>query len=77
MRPKIHYLAHVIESLVIDFQNPVKADVFDAETYMGKVKFVARRAPSRTISLRVTQRMVLFLLNRWRQREPVRHDRST
>ena len=61
VRPKFHYLAHLIEWLPKFCENPAKLDLMAAEDFVGKVKAIARKCHASTVSLRVVERMLLFL----------------
>ena len=65
--PKTHYVCHLILRLSSCRENPAKSDLFMAESYLGKIKMLARVCPSRTISLRVAQRLLLFLCMKWKR----------
>ena len=68
LRPKMHYFMHIIESLPTTFENPARADAFAWEDFMGRIKRIAAKTHRRSASLRVVQRWLLLLSQRWHQR---------
>lgn len=71
LRPKMHYVAHVIEELTETYENPACTDLFSWEDFVGKVKRVAAKTHRKTTSLRVVQRWMLVLMSRWTSRTSV------
>ena len=47
VRPKLHYFAEMIEGLPSSRQNPRRQDLFNAESFLGKVKNVGRKVHRR------------------------------
>ena len=68
MRPKHHYLLHLAADVEETFLNPKMFHNFSEESYLGQVKYLARKCHARKMSLRVLQRWLIamagFLKNR-------------
>jgi hypothetical protein len=71
LRPKWHYFAHLVDRIYETRENPAKLDVFAAESFMGKVKQVARLCDERLIGTRVTQCLLMYICIRWSARRRV------
>jgi hypothetical protein len=65
--PKHHYIYHHILDLTNKL-NPRCLMTWLDEDFMGKISRLARRCSRRTVSLRVLQRYLLFISNRWKVR---------
>ena len=68
MRPKMHYVAHVIEDLTLFYENPVLCDSFGWEDFVGKIKKIAIKTHKCTTNMEATLRYLLFLAGRWHRR---------
>ena len=68
LRPKTHYLAHVIEELPKTFENPKYLDLFAWEDFVGRIKRIAAKTHRATSHLRTVQRWMLLVTSRWGQR---------
>lgn len=69
LRPKFHYMAHLVDRIGETHENPSKIDVFAAESYMGKIKQIGRLCDERTIDTRVAQCLLLYMCIRWSARK--------
>jgi hypothetical protein len=68
LRPKLHYMWHMFDSVERTGENPRRQDLFDAEDFIGKIKKVANSTHVRNAPLRTIQRYLLFVKHRWRKR---------
>ena len=68
MRPKMHYVAHVIEDLTLFYEIPVLCDSFGWEDFVGKIKKIAIKTHKCTTNMEATLRYLLFLAGRWHRR---------
>ena len=67
-RPKHHYLEHVGETVVRTQLNPRHFACFNDESFLGATKKVATQCHSRTTLLRMLQRTILGLGQRFEER---------
>jgi hypothetical protein len=68
VRPKLHYFAELVEAITVQRENPRRQDLFNAESFLGKIKNVGRRVHRRKAPQRICQRRRLHLLARWAKR---------
>jgi hypothetical protein len=68
MRPKVHYLAHLVDFMVRTAENPGTCDTWDWENFRGRIKKVCRNTHRSTASHRTVQRYLLLMAIRWRRR---------
>ncbi len=68
LRPKLHYFAEMVEELSFSRENPRRQDLFNAESYLGKVKNVGRRVHRRQAPKRICHRLRIKMLSRWSKR---------
>ena len=68
VRPKLHYFAELVEDLTVTRENPRRQDLFNAESFLGKIKNVGRKVHRRKAPQRICQRRRLHLLSRWQKR---------
>ena len=67
LRPKFHYMAEQCISLTETFENPAKIDLKSFEDYLGKIKKIAKRCSSKTVSRTCLLRLRLAYACRWRK----------
>lgn len=68
LRPKHHYYGHMCRTMARDRINPRKMSCFLAEDFVGKIAKLTRATNRRTAGLRVLQRFLLYLSQRWQRR---------
>lgn len=66
LRPKHHDLEHLAKSIALNQINPRRTSCWQDESYLGQVKKVAIRCHSSSVLLRVYQRLILNLSQRWK-----------
>ena len=68
VRPKLHYMMHIIDRLEVDRVNPLSVATICDEDFMGKLKQIGRRCHATSMLERVILRRSIFLRLRWRRR---------
>lgn len=69
VRPKVHYLCHIIDRLEVDRVNPLSVATLIDEDFMGKLKQIGRMCHGSRMLDRVISRRSIFLRLRWRRRK--------
>ncbi|CAK9045114.1 Uncharacterized protein SCF082_LOCUS25524, partial [Durusdinium trenchii] len=73
VRPKHHYAEHCAEAVLRTRVNPRRLSCFQDESFLGAVKAVATKCHSTTALLRVFQRLVLNLGQRFKNSRDEKH----
>ena len=71
VRPKLHYFAELCEQITVTRENPRRQDLFNAESFLGKIKNVGRNVHRRQAPQRMCQRRRIRLLARWSKRRQI------
>jgi hypothetical protein len=65
IRPKLHYFAEMLLEMEKTRENPRRQDLLGAEDYIGKMKKVGGKCHRTTVSLRIVQKIVVLMSQRW------------
>ena len=68
VRPKLHYFAHLCDSVRRRRLNPRRYDLFGAEDFMKKVKRLTKSCHRSTARCAVVRRYTWFLAHRWHKK---------
>ena len=66
--PKHHYVCHVVDDLSNRLNPRLFANFLD-EDFLGKIKKLGRKTNSKTASLRILQRYLVYVSHRWKRRQ--------
>ena len=69
VRPKTHYMAHLLLQLATTRENPKCYDLMCAEDFMGRIKRIGRLQHRNTIGQAVIENLSIFYAHRWHRFE--------
>ncbi len=67
-RPKLHFLWHISDTMKRTRINPKLSSCWEDESFMGKIKRLAKACHGSSVMLRATQRYIALVAVRWHAR---------